>query len=216
MFATSLFRPPWLPCLAFASYYLCGLAGWCSPVLAHWPITSFLWASLAHLLFLYLLLLPWVYCFIPWAFSAHLLHFYLLSLLWACWPSFLPCQPIELTILFLGLPLPIYFFFISHCPHGLTTSLLGLPQPTYLFFTYCYFHGFAGHHSCHVSPLGLLPHFFFYHFTLHLPLISLIVGLLLLLGLLSKIGINSLQYDVVNDAWCKIFGAHICSKNSFS
>ena len=127
-----------------------------------------------NLLF-YLLLLPWVYCLIPWASLAHLLHLYLLSLLQASWPSFLPCQPIEFTTLFLGLPWPIYFFlYLSLSPWACDfipwASLTHLP----LSFTSCYFHRLVGYHSCHVSPLGLLPYSFY-----HLPLVFLSFPLLL-------------------------------------
>ena len=80
---------------------------------AHWVYHFIPWASSAHLLLFYLSLFPWVYYLIPWASSAHLLHLYLLSLLWACWPSFLPCHPIELVTSFslisliVGLLLPL-------------------------------------------------------------------------------------------------------------
>ena len=72
-----------------------GLLAGVPTILAHWPINSLQWASLVHLL-----------------------HLYLLSFLWAYQPSFLPRQPIEFTTLFLGLPRPIYFF-ISFYSHGI-------------------------------------------------------------------------------------------------
>ena len=101
-----------------------------------------------------------------WAFSAHLFYFYLLFFLWACWLSFLPCWSI-----------------------GLATSFLGLPRPTYFIFTSYSFHGLASCHSGHVGPLGLLT--CFYHSYFLFPSTSLIVGLLLSLGLSSKVGINT-------------------------
>ena len=100
------------------------------------------------------------YHFISWASLAHLLLLYLFLLSWAYWPSFLPCQLIKFTDLFLGLPWPIYFFFTSYYFHGLTTSLFGLHQPIYFFFIFCYFHGLASHQSYHFSPMDLFPYFF--------------------------------------------------------
>ena len=100
-------------------------------------------------------------------------------------------NPTKFTTLFLELPRPIYFLFPSRYSHGLATPFLGLPQPIYFFFTSCYFYGPVGYQSCHVHPLGLLPYFFYLFAPLFFP-ISLIVKLLLLLGLLSKMGINTL------------------------
>ena len=132
-----------------------GLLAIISVMSAHLVYHFIPWASSAHLLFLYLLLLPWVCCIIPWASSALLLHLYLSLLLWAYLPSFLPCQPIEFTTLFLELPQPIYFFFFftSHYSHELTISFL-----EYLWPIYC--HGPVGYQSYHFSPLGLFPNFF--------------------------------------------------------
>ena len=103
-----------------------GLLAVISVMSAHLVYHFIPWASSAYLLFLYLLLLPWVCCIIPWASSALLLHLYLSLLLWAYLPSFFPCQPIEFTTLFLKLPRPIYFFFFftSHYSHELTISFL--------------------------------------------------------------------------------------------
>ena len=47
------------------------------------------WASLTHLLLLYLLSFPWVYYFIHWTSLAHLLPLYLFLFLWVCWACFL-------------------------------------------------------------------------------------------------------------------------------
>ena len=126
-------------CLSFISYYPVGLLADVPAVLAHWSINSLLRASLAHL---------------P--------HLYLSLLLWAYLPSFLPCQPIEFTTLFLEFPQPIYFFFFftSHYSHELTISFLEYLWPIYFFFTSCYCHGLVGYQSYHFSPLGLFPNFF--------------------------------------------------------
>ena len=138
-----------------------GLLAIISVMSAHLVYHFIPWATLAHLLFIYLLLLPWVCCLIPWASSALLLQLYLSLFLWAYLPSFLPCQPIEFTTLFLELPWPIYFFFFtSHYSHELSTLFLGYLRPIYFFFTSCYFHGSIGYQTYHFSPLGLFPNFF--------------------------------------------------------
>ena len=103
------------------------------------------------------------------------------------------------TAWFLGLPRPFDYIFTPYnsyelispysSPIKFTTLFLGLPWPIYFFFTSCYFHGPTGYQSYHIGPLGLLPNFF-YHFASHFLLISLIVGLLMLLGLFSKMSIN--------------------------
>ena len=73
-------------------------------MLAHWAFYLFFWASMTHLLYLYILL-----C------------------LWARWLSFLPCWPIGFFISFLGLPRPIYFALTSSTPFLFNlSSLLGL------------------------------------------------------------------------------------------
>ena len=144
----------------FTSHQFMGLVAIISTMSAHLVYHFIPWASLAHLLILYLFLLPWVCCLIPWAFSTLLLHPYLSLLLWAYLPSFLPCQPIEFTTLFLGLPRLIYFFFTSYYFHRLTTSFLGYPRPIYFFFTSYYFHELVGYQSYHFNPLGLFPNFF--------------------------------------------------------
>jgi len=160
-------------------------------------INPLLKASLAHfhiftsfgLISQHSCLVGLLYHFISWTSLAHLLLLYLFLLSWAYWPSFLPCQLIKFTDLFLGLPWPIYFFFTSYYFYGLTTSLLGLHRPIYFFFIFCYFHGPAGHQSYHFSPMDLFPYFFtFLPLVLfHLPY----CWVLLLLGPLSKMGINS-------------------------
>ena len=99
-------------------------------------------------------------------------------------------NPTKFTTLFFRLPLPVYFLFPSRYSYGLATLFLGLLQPIYFFFISCYFYGLVGYQSCHINPLGLLPYFFYRFAPLFLP-ISLIVRLHLLLGLLSKISINT-------------------------
>ena len=150
------------------------------------------WASLIHLLFLYLFLLPWVCYLIPWASSAILLLLYLLLFLWAYWSLFLPRQPIEFTTLFLGLSPSIYFFFTSHYSHNLNTSFLGHPWAIYFFFTSCYFHGSTGYQSYNFSSLDL----FLYFFTI-LPLVFfssfLLLGFFCCWALCQK-SINMLQF----------------------
>ena len=71
-------------------YYLLDLLAF-MPTL--WIYLLIIWASLAHLLLLYLLLFSWVCYFIYWASSTHLLLVCHLLFLWACWPLFLPFRP---------------------------------------------------------------------------------------------------------------------------
>ena len=71
-------------------YYLLDLLAF-MPTL--WIYLLIIWASLAHLLLLYLLLFSWFYYFIYWASSTHLLLVCHLLFLWACWPLFLPFRP---------------------------------------------------------------------------------------------------------------------------
>ena len=71
-------------------YYLLDLLAFL-PTL--WIYLLIIWASLAHLLLLYLLLFSWVCYFIYWASSTHLLLVCHLLFLWACWPLFLPFRP---------------------------------------------------------------------------------------------------------------------------
>ena len=96
-------------------------------------------------------------------------------------------QPNEFTNSFLRLLWPIYFLFTSSYSHGLTTSFLELRRPIYSFFISFYSCEHASHQSylsvswaCFPVPLLFFPSHFLY-----------IVGLLLLLGPLSKMGINT-------------------------
>ena len=128
-------------------------------------------------------------------------NIYLLFLPRARWLSFLPCWPIELLPLSLGffssftLSLPLippmgllavistilthwacYLFPWASSANLLYLYLLFVPRVCWLSFLPC-------------LPIGfnnlLLP------FKFHFPSTSLIVGLLLLLGFLSKVGINN-------------------------
>ena len=153
------------------------------------PAHSIPWASLAH--------------FIPRASSTHFLFLYLfysyrlllnplgflgpitaswsLITFWAYWPL---CQPYEFTNSFFKLPWPIYFFFTSYYSHGFTTSFLRVPRPICFFFATYYF-SFCrpiNHYSCHSGQLV---------FTIFSSHLLHIVGLLLSLSFLSKVGINN-------------------------
>ena len=101
----------------------------------------------------------------------------------AYWPL---SQSNEFTNSFPRLSWPIYFLFTSYYSHKLTTSFLGLSRPLYSLFTSFDSCELADHQFCHFSLLGcflILLLFFLSHF-------SYIVRLLLLLGPLSKVGIN--------------------------
>ena len=101
----------------------------------------------------------------------------------AYWPL---SRPIEFNS-FLRLPQPIYFFFTSFYSHGLTTSLFGLPQPIYLFFP-----SFLFLWAYWPSILPFQPTRLISLFLCHFPLLTFsIVVLLLLLGPLSTMGINT-------------------------
>ena len=161
-------------------------------------ITSFLAMPMGLLAAIPAMLTNWANYLFPWAFTTHLLYFYLLLCLWVCWLLFLPCWPI-----------------------GLITSFLELPQPIYFAFTSCCANGPVSCNSCHVAHWGnyLLPwvstaHLLYFYFLLclwvcwlsfmpcwlnglitYISFLSLlyfpIVGLLLLLGSLSKMGLNT-------------------------
>jgi len=106
----------------------------------------------------------WACYFFSWASLVHLLHLYILFFPWACWLLFLPCWPIGLATSFLRLPRPTYFIFTSYPSHEPTgcyschVGLLGLltcfyrsyffffPFPLLLgFFYYWAFHKKNGH-----------------------------------------------------------------------
>ena len=87
------FRLPQPDYRILTSYYLLDLLAF-MPTL--WIYLLIIWASLAHLLLLYLLLFSWFYYFIYWASSTHLLLVCHLLFLWACWPLFLPFRPASL------------------------------------------------------------------------------------------------------------------------
>ena len=82
-----------------------GLLATIPTMLAYWVYYLYLWASPTHLLYLYLLLIPWT-CQLP----------------------FLPCWPIGFTTSILGLPRPIYFtltsLLVSFSPIFLIVGLL--------------------------------------------------------------------------------------------
>lgn len=210
MFATALsclyFSLPQCACwLVFLPYQPI------DPLILLWDFLAHLLYSLPFIIFVDLLVIipamlaHLVYHFILWASPAHLLLLYffftpmsllLYSLVFlGPFTTFLPLitfmghvDPTEFTTLFLKFPQPVYFFFTSRYSHGLTVSFLGLPRPVYFCFTSCYFHELVGYQSCHISPLGLLPHSLLFAYFL---LFSLIIGFLILLGHLSKIDINS-------------------------
>ena len=81
------------------------------------------------------------------------------------------------------LPLPIYFLFTFYCSHGFTTSLIGLPQPIYFLFAFIILVGLL------VIILAILV--CWACFTIFSSHLLHIVGLLLLLSHLSKVGINN-------------------------
>ena len=55
------------------------------------------------------MLVHWACYLFSWASLAHLLHLYLLFFPWACWLLFLPCWPIRFTNLFLPFIFPFSF-----------------------------------------------------------------------------------------------------------
>ena len=137
---------------------------------------------------------------------------------WAYWPL---GRPIEFTNSFPGLPQPIYLFLTSFYTHGLTTSFFGLPQPVYFFFT-----SILLLWACQPSilPLGLpainptisacwacflilvlfsLSHLFY------------IVGILPLLGPLSKVGINIQPPEQMDCSWNSYTNAYVNSRPRF-
>ena len=213
-------------CYSFTSLliscYLVGLRADAPIVLAHFFINLLLRASLAHFPHLYLFwaLLANIFVVLVYFTTSFLglsraiyffftsftpmdfllvslgflspittsLHFVTISAYW------LLSQPIDFTNSFPELPRAIYFLFTSYYSHGLTTSFFGLSRPIYLFFTFFYSCGSASHQSCHFSSLGLLPYFFIVFFLLTF----FIVGLLLLLGPLSKMGINRLHVESIH------------------
>ena len=157
------------------------------------------------------MLAHWIYYFFLWAPMAHLLYLYLLLCLWACWLSFLPCWPIEFVTSFLGLPQSIYSTFTSCYAHGpasyhfccvdpLDLLPLFLGFNAHLFYLYLLLCPWA----CWLSflpcwPIRLitsflgLPWSIYFAFTSFISLFlspSPIVRLLLPLGFLSKMGIN--------------------------
>ena len=99
-------------------------------------------------------------------------------------------SPLSLPLYSLGFLSPFTFFFLLLIvPIGLPLHSHGLPRPTYPFFFFFYLLLLSW--ACWPSFSTKLVTSFFYHFALHFSLISLIVGLLLLLSLLSKVGINN-------------------------
>ena len=157
----------------------------------HFPHLSFFWALFDHISAVpahfiprassaYLLLL---YLFYSYGFLLNLLDF--LSLTTTSLPLitfqayWLLSQPYKFTNSYLGLPNP----FTSYYSHRFTTSFLGLSRTIYFFFNSFYFCGPSDHYSYHSGLLGFALLIFSSYF-LH------IVGLLLPLGLLAKVGIN--------------------------
>ena len=188
MFATSLFRPPWLPCLAFASYYLRRLVGWyschvsplayyLSPLDFFGPFTSFLpLITLMGLLsyslgflgpfitFLPFITLMGLLAIIP-AMSTHQVYHFI------HWAS-----SANLLLLYL-----LLFPWAYHFIHWASLAHLLL-----FFIFYLLLLSWACWPSLLSSqPTGLVTPF---------SLIFLIVGLLLPLSLWSKVGINNLQF----------------------
>ena len=68
-----------------------------------------------------------------------------------------------LDLFTLRLPLIVPISLLAVIPamlaHRVYCPFSGFPRPIYFTFTSYYFHGPASYHSCHVSPLGLLPLF---------------------------------------------------------
>ena len=68
-----------------------------------------------------------------------------------------------LDLFTLRLPLIVPISLLAIIPamlaHRVYCPFSGFPRPIYFTFTSYYIHGLASYHSCHVSPLGLLPLF---------------------------------------------------------
>ena len=173
--------------LSFISLLPMGLWAYVSAVPVHFPQPYLFWALLAniptvpaHLILrvfsAHLLLL------LPWAFAnsfglGPITTSLLLITFQAYWPL---SQPNEFINSFLGLPWPIYFFFTSYCSHEFTTSLLGFSRPFISSLPLIILVGLLTIIPTILSCWACFT-IFFSHF-LH------IVGLLLLLGPLSKSG----------------------------
>ena len=101
----------------------------------------------------------------------------------AYWPL---SQPNKFTNSFPGLPRPIYFLFTSYYSYGLTTSFLGLlgsftpSLPLFILVSLLAINpAISAYWACFLIPL-----------LFSLSHLCYIVGLLLFLGPLSKVGIN--------------------------
>ena len=189
----------WVDALAVPAYFFINLLLRVS--LAHFPYLYLFWALLANIpavpthLIISFLGLPgpiYFFCtfFTPMGFLLDPLGFLgpittSLPLIYfqAYWPL---SQPNKFTNSFPGLPRPIYFLFTSYYSHGLTTSFLGLLgsfTPSLPLFIL-------------VGLLAINPAILAYWACFLIPLLfslshlCYIVGLLLLLGPLSKVGIN--------------------------
>ena len=165
---------------AMSAHFLDSYLFWA--LLDHIPVvpTHFIsWVSWVHLLLFYLL---YFHGFLlnPLGFLGLTTPSLPLITFRAYWPL---SQPYEFINSFLGLPQLIYFFFTSYYSHEFTTSFFGLPQPICFFFT--------NYFCVPCWPLFLPFRFAGLYFTIFTSHFFHIVGLLLPLGLLSKVGINN-------------------------